>query len=456
MVTRRACQDVVRKRLRRRQEELSDERLSSGQPALEDAVLTGALVRELFRSLRSRDARILEQLYVSGWSIEQVARQLNLSNGHVRVMALRARRRAQKVLEGMGAGRPGLALAPWLPSLLRRLRLPRKDDGRKNFLRTLFEELGLPAMTMSGLGVAALAVGMAVIPSATVLPRSEQPVAARSVAGVPVPAASALSAARAPLQPSNTPVARRRATAGPGQPVGQGPVDFVTGSLAHNQDPQPSDAAFSQFTASPNYGSDRTIFASGSQFRGCAPCPVLFVSHDAGASWRHLAATGFASGQILLPWNYPTDPIILAVGGSGIQRSDDGGDTFRTVVPGAVRAAVEPGQPFRLMLGTSTLPELRCFQRIAQPRTCPATRNRGVDDLAYLGGTQILVVGGERPDAAAQGQLDGVLAVCSSLQCTQELSMPGMRPDRIIPSLEASIDHTLAAMVGGMVFLSPG
>jgi len=120
-VARRACQDVIRKRQRSRQEELTDIPISAREPALEDAVLTGALVRELFKSLRRRDARLLEQLYVSGWSIEQVARELNVPNGHVRVMALRARRRAAHALEGMGAGRSVLGLAPWATTAWQRL-----------------------------------------------------------------------------------------------------------------------------------------------------------------------------------------------------------------------------------------------------------------------------------------------------------------------------------------------
>jgi hypothetical protein len=236
------------------------------------------------------------------------------------------------------------------------------------------------------------------------------------------------------------------------------PFDFLGGTIAHNQNPTPQDAAFTNFAVSPGYRSDRTVFASGTLIRGClARCPVLFSSTDGAATWNHLPAVGFAGGTILLPPAYPVDRTIFAVGVSGLQRSVDGGATFTTIVPGVTSAAVVPGTAAgqtKIMLGTVPLVSYSDATGLLSPGPVLPTGAASVDALAYVGSGTNLVIAAEGADPAAQGQIDALLGTCDPLQCTVSATFPGQRPTLVVPSPTASIDRTVAVLVGGSIAFS--
>lgn len=109
-----------------------------------------------------------------------------------------------------------------------------------------------------------------------------------------------------------------------------------------DQDVDTAGYAF-DFTPSPAYEHDTTVFAAGSS-RDCddaASCPVLFKSTDGGASWERLRAEGRDYGNILLPPAYPQDPRIFSTG-LLLSVSDDGGQTFRTLGPATGPASMSP------------------------------------------------------------------------------------------------------------------
>jgi RNA polymerase sigma-70 factor (ECF subfamily) len=67
-----------------------------------EAIALGELwTSDLLVRLRPEDRELLMRLYVGGWSAVQIAASLNVPPSTVRVMALRARRRAREVLDQM-------------------------------------------------------------------------------------------------------------------------------------------------------------------------------------------------------------------------------------------------------------------------------------------------------------------------------------------------------------------
>lgn len=100
-----------------------------------------------------------------------------------------------------------------------------------------------------------------------------------------------------------------------------------------------------EFTPSPSYERDSTVFATGSD-TGCMDptrrCPLLLKSQDGGRSWKRLDAVGRDYGAILLPRGYPNDNRIFSVG-TVLSVSRDGGSTFEPIgaVPGP--GTIAPG-----------------------------------------------------------------------------------------------------------------
>ena len=235
-----------------------------------------------------------------------------------------------------------------------------------------------------------------------------------------------------------------------------GAVGWVTGTIAHNQNPQQQDASITSLTASPHYQSDHTIFAAGNQIRGCpVACPILFASHDAGASWTHVTALGFLGGQVLLPSAYPRDPILFAIGPSGLQRSNDVGGTFTTVVPGVSSAALLPGASAgQASIVLSTVP-LTVYSEATGLLSAGPALPLGittVDALAYDGAS--LLVAAERPNVLAGGRTDGLLTRCDALRCLTEAVLPGQTAQSMFVSPTAARDHTVAALADGQLLMS--
>jgi photosystem II stability/assembly factor-like uncharacterized protein len=105
----------------------------------------------------------------------------------------------------------------------------------------------------------------------------------------------------------------------------------------------PEEAWFTQFATAP--GDDRTIIGVGQASANCpgVGCNVLFMSEDAGASWRRLTAAGVAGGTVMLPPAWPSDHRIFVIGPSSLQESTDGGETFVARTPTGHSGAMSPG-----------------------------------------------------------------------------------------------------------------
>ena len=450
---RRSCQDVLRQRLRAESDGMAmaidEDRITTP----EDIVLAGTLVRELFKTLAARDVKLLVWLYMEGRPVSQVAIELNISPGNVRVQALRARRRAAQALADMDAGAGAFTLFPWLVSGGNQPAWLRGMGHALGQIREKMARLGLSLAPGPGNFAGTVAVTVVVVSMLALTPGSA-PVgdAANDLKRAATSPTFERSGNRA--APGGVPVTRMGGTSRSVEPVfGTGAAPGpVPGALGPITNPGPQDAGFSSLVASPAYPADHTIFASGTQTRGCQGCPVLFVSRDGGTSWRKVGGAGFSGGQILLPPAFPIDGTIFGIGVSGLQRSDDGGETFRTIVPGPTRAAMSPVAPpggAHIILGDVPLLVYSEADGLVAPGPALPAGVALVDDLAYGADPEHLIVAGEQLAPTASGQVDAILGECTSQACTATASFSGTRGRQIVVSPSFAQDRTLAVLLGG-------
>jgi RNA polymerase sigma-70 factor (ECF subfamily) len=157
--------------------------------------------------------------------------------------------------------------------------------------------------------------------------------------------------------------------ADPRVPSGPPPVN----NPVHDPEPEPDDPDDAELfslggTTSPTGGGgsggasdDGVLFAAGRYKGDCTTgtCFVLFKSTDGGRSWTKPAATGLAGSQLMVAPGYPTDSRIYVMGPSGLQASNNGGDTFVPVLdsPYSGPATMSPGfsgADRRIFIGTTS------------------------------------------------------------------------------------------------------
>jgi RNA polymerase sigma factor (sigma-70 family) len=461
---RRACQDLVRRRVRRREDDIPDQLADRGGQRVDDSVTTATLLRSLLVSLSPRDSRLLARLYLGGWTCEEVARELRVPAVHVRMMAVRARRHARRACERIGVEPGAFGLFPWVADALRRLyrRVPALRTRASGIARSVLAKLSetlAPGCVLGDCVVAIVAAGLVGVAGST----------AANISGGAVARHTDTSAiAGAQASPPGGPTGRNSA-AGVGRDAGVSatparapsvPVATLNRAIGANQNPQPEDVGFYSFTPSPQYSRDHTVYASGQQVVGCAgPCPILFVTTDRGASWQHLATPGFGGGQILLPSTYPADGAVFAIGASGLQRATSGvgGLTFTTVVPSVTQAAMQPGTAVgqeKIVLATVPLTLYdEATSLLGEGPTLPAGVV-SVTAVAYSTDGQRILVAGEQLDPTAAGQIDGVLVTCIAAQCSTTATYPGQAPSLLVVSPREIADHTIAAVLGSSLVIS--
>jgi photosystem II stability/assembly factor-like uncharacterized protein len=95
------------------------------------------------------------------------------------------------------------------------------------------------------------------------------------------------------------------------------------------QAPQNAAGQPTSFTLSPQFGSDKTIFADFTTTQNQQPVPALYVSTDGGQTW-----TKSLSGQqsfVSISPNFDQDHFVVAFSASGLQESADGGQTWQAM-----------------------------------------------------------------------------------------------------------------------------
>lgn len=317
--------------------------------------------------LKPGDRRVVELRDIDGWSYEQIARLEGVTVESIRGSLKRARVALRRAYERVGQG----ALAGTAVRSVRQVR----TRSSEAVLRVQYgmnlgtSTLGPLADIVAGVILLSMAAG-AIAPGAApdhsvALPR-------------PTTATPASNAVGAGVSVGGSPAAigHDLGASGPGEHgwkeasggAGTGNGSTLLPGAEHVRTPE--DATFTDFTPSPNYVHDGTVFGVGAGTTGCAQeCAVLFRSADRGATWERLPGLGFAGGHVLLPPSFPTDARIFVAGPTGLQVSTDGGAQFTTVVPfvgpaflspdfarGDQRVLVgaAPGWEYRADVGTTT------------------------------------------------------------------------------------------------------
>ena len=124
----------------------------------------------------------------------------------------------------------------------------------------------------------------------------------------------------------------------------------------------------------------QVVYAIGQGECGARCNFVLFRSDDGGASWNRLSGGNLLSDTILMPPN-PRSEKIFAMGGGGLQMSDDGGENFEFAIPtgatfatgdAAISPAFGAGDP-TVLIGAQTLMKYRDDLRSLEPVPMSAT-----------------------------------------------------------------------------------
>lgn len=456
-----SCVDIQRRRAREALAEPAALSLEPTPGSVEDAALTSSLLVQLFKCIRPKDARLLTLLYMGGWSIEQVASELGVTPGNVRIMAMRARRRAKTALEQMGATAGAYAPLRAPSAAIRALRGWARGLASKLTpwgQRTDPQAVAFGSSVAAQVGFLILVVALVVAP----LTRASGP------AGTDVTGVVATAAAVAEKSGAATPSGDARQGTQGGTPAvhaaaapagGTVRAQQVIGSVLNpGANATVADTSFTSVTASPGFAQDHTLYAAGSQANGCytSNCPVLFRSTDAGRSWQNMHSARFTGFNVLLPPSYPADPVIFDVGAAGLERSDDGGQTFLTVVPGVTAAAMIPGSApgnASILLGTDPL--LIYHENggsISPGPELPTSVTRVTDVAAPTGGTYIVT--GSEIDVTSPSGIDGVSVNCAAGGCVVRAVYPGENGRTIHVSPGFATDHVIAVAGTGGVAIS--
>jgi RNA polymerase sigma-70 factor (ECF subfamily) len=402
------CADFHRKLSRQRTTPLENEIYASAGADPADVVVELHTAEQLLDRLLAPDRDLLGKLYLRGLSVQQVAALMKVSPGNVRIMSMRARRRASEVFASMGDLVGGFALVDIAV-----------ERGRtiSNVLRSRVRALGHRIGRIGPAGSAQLDVAWWSSAAQLLAPAA---ILALLLGSAPVAPPSAGAVASVDRASSGSEATSSAATRGAGAGA-RGIANFVSGPatppvnggwrgssdpsvlaaniVAPGRNAKQEDATFSSMTLSPGYRNDHTVFASGMLVYGCgSTCNTVFVTHDGARNWQHLAAANFGGGRILLPPTYPQDATLFAVGALGLQRSDDGGLSWSVVIPGVTAAAMAPDSAAgnaRLLLATQTLMWYRAAKSdLAPGPLLPATMT-GVYDLAFGGGGKSVTVLGQ-------------------------------------------------------------
>jgi RNA polymerase sigma-70 factor, ECF subfamily len=449
-VARHICYRELTRRSRRGGE-LDPDLCVDGPPADLQAAERSLLVK-VWALLSPRHRTILAHSF-AGYSYDEIADITGLSVSAVTSKLWRARQRARELAEGAASVIviPAAALRH-VKERLGRLRTSVRLRGLNDpSVPTVLA--GLQQVALVGTAVAVVAGTGA---AAAVAPQAAPPTALAGIkgpAGTPGRADLTALAGTAAAAPRTASASAKSATAPPAEtnwhtdPSLQSRLNGVT---APGADANPEDANISYVDST---GSPTTGFLSGILANGCTRCAVLFRTDDGGRTWTMVNSTTFPGGDVLVPPTFPTSKTLFAVSSPALERSDDGGLTFRKVAP-AIAAALDPTsppddlrvvvlapQPMIYHAGTGALdPGPALPAGVAAPTTV----------LVSPGGA--VLVGSDQA-ASQPGQFATVVDRCRGASCTPVLTVP--EPGvRLLESPTARSDHLVFAFSSSHIYMS--
>ena len=379
-----------------------------------DSVAVRIALDELTRGLSIRD-RLFLAMQAHGYTSAEIGRRVGAGAGAVDVAVHRARRRARQVLEASGA----LALAWWLRWSSAIRSAPRRQVSGAQAQSAILLTAGL------------------LLASAGMTPHTPAPDAPRTATQPPTMPAAVPHGAQSPALPVAMSTARTLplppSASHPPSPSNAGPSAGI----------REQDAQFEYFTESPSYQSDHTIYASGfnmacGSFTACSPTPpVIFVSHDRGATWTVLPAAGFQGGQVILAPSYAQDGTLFVTDGQWdtVQESTDGGNTFKTLpLRGIAVAGADPAGGAEVAVWSGAPPLLFWHQRTGTITRGPTAPVVGGVAMTFMPGGSVLML----------SQQHVYLCPQAALACSEEAAVPA-GADRLAISPNFARDHALAA-----------
>jgi RNA polymerase sigma-70 factor (ECF subfamily) len=384
-------------------------------------------IREMLACLTGSERKVVEEKWLQDRTHSQAGSTLGLSAGTTKVLLSRARRRLAAFMEGQGLGSVGL-LAFGLRDRIRTL------------LRSAPEAAGLT-------NAATLGVTVTLVGAVSLFAGSELPAGTASRPHQASPAALAIASPSGPTSGfANAGAAQpARAWRQPSSP-GWSPISLLPTRHAA----RPQDAAFTDIETSPNYPSDRTIYALGTD-TSCQEiaCAALFASSDMGATWTTLSARGLTSTELLLPRQVYSlgRGRLYAFGTNGLQESMDGGQSFTTAIPDLPGyAAVAPeGSPAIIDIGNSLGWMIAENNVPSRAVTFPpgATANGGPVFAESEGGSYVAY----QPvhQQSLPGRPQSAVLACGSSACTWEAQLPWSWSTALRISPLFSTDQTLVA-----------
>jgi RNA polymerase sigma-70 factor (ECF subfamily) len=430
VVARNLCLDELR---RRRRGDRLVERVGVGESVdPEQAAVDRAALRQAWGELARRDRVLVSSLF-TGLSYDEIAARQGWSVEAVRSGLARARRRARTAV--------GVASALLIPPVAGRL-------------RALMERAQGVVALDPGSTTAAVAATLAL---AMVIPFASGGGATPGHGGGPVALAAPAATVAGATSGAQAQAGDRRviaeATATP-RPAARLPLAAPVALSGGAPDRQESDNFYS-VTPSSGEAQDHTVYASGDRV-GCATnCQVLWRSSNDGRTWERLPAAGFTGGTVLAAPHGTR--AIYTVGDIGaqnpsLQRSDDGGATFTTAVPGGSAAAFDPtsssADPQIVVMALGRLLRYDTAHRTVAPFGAAPLLADDITALAFAGDRLLLV---DTKPTSGNTVLD---CDAAALRCGTALSLPASAVVRLAISPAFAADRTVMAWTSDTVYTS--
>ena len=399
-VARNVCRDAISRRAARAAVgiEAAGE-LPDPAPAVAQQVADREALREALRGLPPVDRDLLGGA-AAGLSLREMGERTGLAPLTVGQRISRARRRLRAELERA----PAIVGMPLVVPLRRVARAAAGLASRLRHVETTLAPI-----------VATVLVAQVIVPTSLPAQRQGPTVAAQPRA----PAAGAPTRAGAQFDASQPPAGQRVIAATSGASAVAAKRSAAKPAAAATTPPQTS-ATVENLTPSPSYTQDQTVYASGAPLTGCAAgCPALLRSADGGRTWQRLAGSGFGGGRVFLSPHYPRVGALLSSGLGSLQRSDDGGLSFTTVVPGVTVLAADPVQD-RLLLTLGEAPQLLVYDIVTGTASAGPSLPPGVHaSSAGISTSGEMVVATETTNG-----YPATLFACSLTACTPLASIP--------------------------------
>ncbi len=231
---------------------------------------------------------------------------------------------------------------------------------------------------------------------------------------------------------------------------------LATGATAVTADaatasPSPSvasaigDEAVQSIAVSSAYDRTGTVVAASSARDCSADCMHLWVTRDRGVSWKRAAARGWQQGRLAIGVTAAGSEVLFSAGTSGLLRSDDGGDDWRSAGP-AGTSTVSPSfarDGDVAVAGGTAHDYLVDLQGVRQVQGSGGT----LVDTSFVYSPSFPASGGHPP--ALLGALDAHTGAGFVLRCTAQLAcsnpVPAVGPQQVPSGLTLVASPAYAA-----------